>query len=117
MSAAPYLNIHQLEKRFGEFVALQDISLAIKEGSLSAFSGHPVVAKPHCCGPLPVWSRRSRGTLFRRVKTLRTCRLSSVTLALCFSLMRYFESDRQRQHRLWSGEQQTHPAGPYSAGE
>lgn len=44
MSAAPYLNIHQLEKRFGEFVALQDISLQVKEGEFVCFLG------PSGCG-------------------------------------------------------------------
>ncbi len=44
MSSAPYLNIHQLEKRFGEFIALQDISLQVEEGEFVCFLG------PSGCG-------------------------------------------------------------------
>ncbi len=44
MSAAPYLHIHQLEKRFGDFVALQNISLQVEEGEFVCFLG------PSGCG-------------------------------------------------------------------
>jgi iron(III) transport system ATP-binding protein len=53
-----YLTISQLEKRFADFVALQDISLSVKEGEFVCFLG------PSGCG---------KTTLLRTIAGLETC--------------------------------------------
>ena len=43
-SATPFLRIRDLSKRFGQFTALQDISLDVKQGDFVCFLG------PSGCG-------------------------------------------------------------------
>lgn len=65
MSAA-YLNIHQLEKRFGDFIALQDISLQVEEGEFVCFLG------PSGCG---------KTTLLRTIAGLEQPQLGNIVQA------------------------------------
>jgi ABC-type uncharacterized transport system ATPase subunit len=49
------LEIRNITRRFGDFTAVDDVSLDIEAGEFFCLLGRPDAARPRCCG----WSRDS----------------------------------------------------------
>ena len=47
--------VESVSKRFGDFVALDDISLNVRDGSLTALLGPSVAASRRCCASSRDW--------------------------------------------------------------
>jgi hypothetical protein len=52
--------VKNINKRFGDFVALDNVSLDFPAGELTALLGPPAAARPRCCASSPAWSIRTR---------------------------------------------------------
>ncbi len=51
------ITIKNISKRFGSFVALDNVSLEVPGGGLLALLGHPAPARRRCCASSPGWRR------------------------------------------------------------
>ncbi len=50
------ISIKSINKTFGSYAALENISLEVPDGSLTALLGPSGSGKPPCCGSSPGWN-------------------------------------------------------------
>jgi sulfate transport system ATP-binding protein len=63
------IEVRNINKRFGNFAALDNMNLDIPAGELVACSGRPAPARPRCCASSPGWKRPTRATCCSTART------------------------------------------------
>ena len=80
------ITIDQINKHFGGFQALKNVSLDIPEGGELAFSAPLAPAKPPYSGLLPDWSLRIPAASCSVVTMSASYTFATETSGLCFSI-------------------------------
>ena len=70
----PLLRIEAVSKRFGEFIAVDQLSLEVFQGEFFALLGPSGCGKTSCCGSLPDLSSRAPAAFFSTASISGRCR-------------------------------------------
>jgi iron(III) transport system ATP-binding protein len=87
---APYLEIRNLWKAFGDFVALRDVNLDIRTGEFVCFLGPSGCGKTTLLRAIAGLDPQSRGTIRQGGTDISTLPASGATTASCSSPTRSF---------------------------
>ena len=76
------IRLQNITKRFGDYVALDDVSVDVPDGSLTALLGpERLAARARCCASSPAWRRRMRAGSRSPARTRPARRRSAATSA------------------------------------
>lgn len=86
------LEVVDIQKKFQHFQALTHINLDLKAGEFVSFLGPSGCGKTTLLRIIAGLEKPDYGKVIKRAQTLRCSVLKSVTVALCFRTMRYFQT-------------------------
>ena len=78
------IEVRNVSKRFGDFVALDDVTVSLPTGQLTALLGPSAAASPRCCASSRAWTRPTRARSASRAPRRPTCRAQKRNVGFVF---------------------------------